>query len=279
MAEPVNYQADPSLCVRCGLCVKDCPAAILRLPPVGAAEMVPDGNDKCYRCQHCLAICPPGAVSILGHRAIASIALTTSHLPEASKVATLMRGRRSVRHYKDENISQHVMDDLLNVASAAPTGRAQRSVQFTVIDDKAKLAAFRERIIARIADLAAKGALPGNRQYFAGIAKAWLDEKKDILFRGAPHFIVASVPKDTACPMQDCVIALSYFELYAAASGLATVWDGMCYWVLTEIVPEAKQWLGIPDEHMIGYCMAFGLPKTKYARTVVHPTHNVVRVG
>jgi len=226
-----------------------------------------------------LAICPPGAVSILGRRAIGSVALTTSHLPEASKVTTLMRARRSVRHYKDENVPQHVLDDLFNVASAAPTGRAQRSVQFTVIDDKEKLAAFRERVVGRIAELAAQGALPGNRQYFAGIAKAWLEEKKDILFRGAPHFVVASVPKDAACPMQDCVIALSYLELYASASGLATVWDGMCYWVLTDIVPEAKQWLGIPDEHMIGYCMAFGYAKTKYARTVVHPTHHVVRVG
>jgi nitroreductase len=62
----------------------------------------------------------------------------------------------------------------------------------------------------------------------------------------------------------------SYFELYAQAHGVGTVWDGLAKWAINELVPESRQRLGTPDDHQIGYCMAFGKPAVRYARTVQH---------
>lgn len=58
----IDFKVDESLCVSCGACVKDCLHQALRMDTYPV--MVDEGH--CIRCQHCLAVCPTGAVSIMG---------------------------------------------------------------------------------------------------------------------------------------------------------------------------------------------------------------------
>ena len=231
--------------------------------------MVDDGASKCYRCQHCLAICPHGAISILGRKPEASLALQ-GNLPTPLAMEALIRGRRSTRLYKEENLPREQIQEMLEIAAAAPTGRNSRCVRWVAIDEREKLAVFREKLLNGIDEKAAREELPPGREGFANFPKAWRESRNDILFRGAPHFLVACVEKDAATPQVDAVIALSYFELLAHTRGVATVWDGLAYWAMTELVPEAREWLGIPENQLIGYCMAFGLPRIPFARTAQH---------
>jgi nitroreductase/NAD-dependent dihydropyrimidine dehydrogenase PreA subunit len=262
------FSVDPELCNRCGRCVVGCPAEILTLASEGPVQLIAEKSDRCYRCQHCLAICPHAAISILGHNPQASL-LLAGNLPSPHSMEVLMRGRRSNRSYKRENVPSEQISEMLDVASAAPTGRNCRGVHWTVIDDYSKLDVFRDRLLNGIEKASAAG-LPPGRESFANYPRAWKEDKIDILFRGAPHFVVTSASRNMATPQVDCIIALSYFELLANTRGLATVWDGLAYWTLTELVPEACEWLGIPEDHVIGYCMAFGLPKIPFQRTVHH---------
>lgn len=66
------------------------------------------------------------------------------------------------------------------------------------------------------------------------------------------------------------MIALTTFELYAQTLGVGTVWDGLAKWIISEILPEFKTRLGIPEDHVIGYAMAFGKPAVNYTRTAQH---------
>lgn len=91
----------------------------------------------------------------------------------------------------------------------------------------------------------------------------------------ASHSVVASASRNVATPQVDCIIALSYCELLASTRGIRTVWDGLAYWTLTELVPEAREWLGIPEDPVIGYCMVLGLPKIPFQRTVQHATPGI----
>ena len=263
------FSVAPELCNRCGRCVADCPAKILTIPSEGPVQLILENARLCYRCQHCLAICPHGAISILGRNPQASF-LLAGNLPSPQSMEVLMRGRRSNRSYKPENVPSEQIREMLEIANAAPTGRNCRGVRWTVIDDRSKLAVFREKLLNGIETAAARGHLPPGRESFADFPRAWKDENIDILFRGAPHFVVTSASRDAATPQVDCVIALSYFELLANARGIGTIWDGLAHWTLTELVPEAREWLGIPEDHVIGYCMAFGLPKIPFQRTVQH---------
>ena len=74
------------------------------------------------------------------------------------------------------------------------------------------------------------------------------------------------------------MIALSYFELFAQTLGVGTVWDGLAKWAINDLLPEFRTRLGIPDDHVIGYAMAFGKPAVQYARTVQYGPPQVHRV-
>jgi nitroreductase len=94
------------------------------------------------------------------------------------------------------------------------------------------------------------------------IAKAKAGE--DGLLRGAPHAVIAVVPKDHMWP-EDASIALTYLELAAHAIGVGACWGGF----LTSAVRNFKglrEYLGIgEDEHVCGAQM-IGYPAIKPTR-------------
>jgi len=262
----LQFAIDESLCTACGLCAKDCPVKIIDLDG-GYPAIAAEKEGRCLQCQHCLAICPEGALSILGNSPQDSRTLR-GNLPDPRQLETLIKGRRTVRQYRDENLDDEVLQNLLNVARHAPTGVNMDQVRFHVIDDKEALAVFRNEVYSALADVVAAGKLPEKRSRFADISKAWQENGIDVLFRGAPHLLVTSVPRNCACPVADCFIAMSYFELYAQSMGVGTVWNGLMKWTLDELIPSLQRRLGIPDDNLLGYVMAFGKPAITYQRTV-----------
>lgn len=264
----LEFKVDEQRCTKCGECVADCPARIIDMDDSFPA-IAPEKEAACYKCQHCLAICPTGAVSILGIRPENSRSLSDKHL-DPDRFETLIKGRRSIRRYQSENLEPELMQRLLEVAWHAPTGVNSRQVRFTVVDDREKLAKLRDEVMAGLARLVREGALPDGLAFFADFVQLWEEKGVDTLFRGAPHFLVASTPNDLPSPLPDCLIAMSYFELFAQANGVGTVWDGLAKWAINDLLPETRQTLGIPDNHLIGYAMAFGKPAVHYARTVQH---------
>ena len=272
----LDFIINSSACTRCGQCVADCPARIIVMEE-GVPTIAPDREAACYRCQHCLAICPVGAVSILGLTPTGSRPLS-GNLPDPDKLENLIKGRRSVRRYMPENLEPELLQRLLDVAWHAPTGMNARDVLFTVVDDREKLAGLRDEVMAGLAKLVREEKLPEGREYFADFVRVWEEKGLDILFRGAPHLLIASAPRQGASPVPDCLIALSYFELFAQSLGVGTVWNGLTKWAINDLLPEARQRLGIPDEHVIGYVISFGRPAVRYFRTVQHRPAKINRV-
>lgn len=264
----LSFEIDRQRCTKCGNCVADCPAMIIAMEN-GYPAIAPEKEATCYKCQHCLAICPTGAVSILGLKPSGSRPLAGGY-PSPDKLEILIKGRRSVRRYKDENLDPALIQRLLEVAWHAPTGMNTRQVRFTVVDDREKMATLRNEVMTGLTRLVMANALPEGMQFYANFIKMWDEKKFDVIFRGAPHLLIASVPKSVASPMPDCLIALSYFELFAQANGVGTVWNGLAKWAINDLLPETRQRLGIPDDHIIGYVMAFGKPAVHFARTVQH---------
>lgn len=271
----LHFTVDKELCVSCGACAEDCLPQAIQME--GEYPSIPN-EEHCMRCLHCLAVCPTGAISILGHDPAESEPLK-GRLPAPEQVATLMKGRRSVRRYKQENVDPALLRRVLDVAAHAPTGVNARQLWVTVIDDTASMDAFRKEVYQRLEDLVRENRMPENprRQFFSSAPELWR-KGLDPIFRHAPHCVLVSNAKDAPCREQDSLIYLSYFELMAQSGGLGTVWCGLLYWCLRLVLPELIPRLGIPETHELGYTMLFGSPAVQYQRTAERGPADVHRV-
>jgi nitroreductase/NAD-dependent dihydropyrimidine dehydrogenase PreA subunit len=259
-----NFQVDEERCIECGECALECPAGVISMDTTPKF----DEEGGCFRCQHCLAVCPTGAVSILGRNPDESEALAGS-FPSPGQMTALIKGRRSVRRYRDEDVAAALIDKLLDIAGHAPTGVNAQDVLFTVVRERSVMNELRREVLERLGKIKEDGGLPEGfiGQYMGGAVKLGQEEGREIIFRGAPQLLITSGPRDSPCPAQDTLIALTTFQLIAHVHDLGTVWDGMFMMALS-LCPELATRLGIPEQHLVGYAMAFGRPAVEYHRTV-----------
>lgn len=270
-----KFTVDASLCTHCGLCVSDCVARIIEQNQKGLPFISQENQGNCYACQHCLAVCPTGAVSVLGKDPKNSIASDDLNLPSLEQMDDLVCSRRSFRSYKDENVDSALLDSLLRALAHAPTGVNAQELTFNLVDDKADMRRFAELLIDALAEAAADAELVERHPFLQNVASMPREAIEKALFRTAPHALIVSAPADAPCAEQDVALSLAYFELLAQSAGLGTVWWGMLKHSLI-IVPQVKAMLGIPQDHVF-YAMLFGVPAIKFARTTQKENVAVVR--
>ncbi len=268
MAFTSGFSVDSATCTACGACAKDCPAGIIEIKDK-CATIAPENDAECLGCQHCLAICPAGAVSVAGCRPEHSPAIKPF---DPASLDNLIRARRSVRRFAPGGVSQETFHRILDAVANAPTGVNIRHRRFTAILDPKVMDEFRDRVAKTV--VADAGRLPEETAWMADMAKSWVERGVDEICRGAPHLLVVSAGPEGACKVPDCLIALSYFDLYAQANGIGTTWCGIVDTVL-RVYPEIRKWLGIPDDHELGYAMLFGPAGVHYARTGQHAPEDV----
>ncbi|OIQ52290.1 Ferredoxin-1 [Pseudodesulfovibrio hydrargyri] len=269
----LNFTVDADKCTRCGECARDCPAGVIDMD--GLPVVRPEREARCIECQHCLAICQPGALGVFGKDPADSLPLK-GMFPVPAKMETLIMGRRSVRRYKKEGVDPALIRHLLDVASHAPTAVNGRPVTLTVMDDPAAMDRLRAEMTAEAVNLLHGDGFPAGWEHVADYVRG-CEDGTDIIFRNAPHVLIASAPEDSFAPMADCHIVMSYFDLLASAHGLGTVWNGMVRAMLTEILPRFRTRLGIPENHLLACVMSFGWPAVKYHRTVQRPGGTIRR--
>ncbi|KAB2887765.1 MAG: 4Fe-4S dicluster domain-containing protein [Desulfobulbaceae bacterium] len=272
----LRFSVDEELCIGCGECASDCPYGVIEMQG-DSPRIAGEREGICIGCQHCLAVCGPGALSIHGLHPEDSLPLA-GRLPTADQLAVLMQGRRSVRRYTGTPVAAGEIQFLLDTVACAPTGINNRQVLFTVIDDCQVMETLRRATYGSLDAVIREGRLPAGMEFFQAMVEDALKNGKDNIFRGAPHLLIVSAPKDSPSPEADCHIALTYFELLAASMGLGTLWSGLAKWALVMIVPEVLQRLGIPENHQVGYMMVFGYPAVTYHRTVQRASTHVNRV-
>lgn len=261
-----QFHVDPAKCIRCGECVNECPVNILVIGDT--VPFVADGRSgDCIGCQHCLAVCPEGAVSVLGLNPEDSYQLDGTEMPSYLQLDRLLRGRRSVRRYLDEDVDSTVIGKLLQTAYHAPSGRNDRRLSFSVIDRREVMNRFREQTYDGLSELVKNSELPAGYEFFVDIVNGWTMYQVDVLFRWAPHLVVATAPIDSPSAEVDTIIALGHFEIAAQGLGLGTLWNGLAKMSIS-LLPELKIPLKVPDQTLIGFTMSFGKPEVSYARSV-----------
>lgn len=266
-----EFTVNQDKCIGCGKCMNVCPGGILYIDSFGKANIksvTEFGWNGCWKCEHCLAVCPTAAISVLGHHPEESL------LPERVETTqrvldSLIANRHSCRRYLHRNVDQKIIEDMLDKLANAPNGGNKQQVEFTLIDDKEQMQRFRKIAYREMERLAEKGIYP------AGFDKASYEQMKgweqtvrpDMLFCGAPHILIPHVPIGRGTPKQDAVIAGTYFELLCASRGLGAVMLTFPLDTL-HLMPDIEALLHIPKEHYIPMIIGFGYPQITYRRGV-----------
>jgi ferredoxin/nitroreductase len=268
-----RFVVDTERCTGCGRCVDVCSGQVLSMVD-GVPEIKPFerfGWSGCWKCQHCLAVCPVGAVSVLGRRPEDSLPRPNALLGE--QMDRLVAYRRSCRRYQSRNVERDLMDRILKDMENVPTGGNSMGLEMTIIDDIDEL----DRIWRFVYDGMEANAARGI--YSAGMSRSMYQtmkrsesalRKDDLLFCGAPHLFIAhkrAKGQWAQDDIADCNIASAYFELICNAHGLGTTIMSYSASVIS-YVAGARRMLGIPDDHYMGLIIGFGYPEIVYARGV-----------
>ncbi len=262
----IDFSVDTDKCVGCGDCALDCLNGVIGMDN-GVPFIREENEDLCIGCQHCLAVCATGALSIFGRDPADSLSLDGA-FPAPGQIDLLFQSRRSIRRYSKEGVDPALIQHLLELVSVhAPTAVNRQQTLLTVVDTPEAMDRFRERATKAALKAFHEGGLPKGLERIGKYLRG-CERGEDVIFRNAPHLLVASAPKDALAPMPDCHIAMTYFELLAVGHGLGTVWNGIARYVIDLIAPDLRELLGIPGDHIIACVMSFGTPAVKYHRAV-----------
>lgn len=232
--------------------------------------------EKCMRCQHCLAICPKGAVTFNGKRPEDSLPVEGPAVPSIVQMENYMRVRRSVRRYRDCDVERQVLERIFKALGNSPTGCNARNLKFTCFSTRKAMDEFREKFIRAIEEHRdGEKLLP---RWLAVPAIQMRKGRGDMFFRGASGMVIISSDETApgvTTPDEDVVIACSYFEMLAQASGLGTCWCGFLKLVQREIPELLVKTLGFRPTTSF-YAVLFGLPAITYQRGVQRDGEAVV---
>lgn len=261
------FDIDPERCTRDGLCAAECPARIIRLlpsDPVPAPE--PDFASFCIRCGHCVAVCPTGAFRLPWLTAEDCEEVRAEDRITPEKAEQFLRGRRSIRTYKETPVERETLERLLALACHAPSAKNSQPWHWTVVATPAEVRRLAGLTIdwmrAYIADRPKVAGLLG----FTRVVAAW-DTGVERVCRGAPHVIVAHADKNWAYGSEDTALALGYLELFATTLGLGTCWAGYFY-AAVNAHPPLFEALNIPKRHKAYGAVMVGYPEYRYRRLV-----------
>jgi len=259
-----KFKVDYQKCVKCGLCIENCPTKALDYDDYKSPKM--DKPKNCMECQHCFAICPVGAISIMDKYPENSDSIRQIN---SDDLLNLIQSRRSIRNYKQENVNPETIQKLKDMLNFVPTGKNNHSLHFSFIENIDVMNDFRSKVNKTILEVFNKKPVQFLSKHFSNYEKVKnaIEKGNDVIFRGAPHLVVVSAPINSACPNQDGVIALSYFELYANSLGLGTCWCGYAHKAI-KMFPNFCEYLQVPQGYSPIYVMLFGYKNIEYKRTI-----------
>ena len=253
---------DTAECISCGACVDVCPARIIELD----AEKHPkirDGREGfCINCGHCAAVCPKGAISLETMPIGELKELPAGWRLTPEKIEAFLKGRRSIRAYKETPVDKETIEKIIDIARYAPTGINRQAVYWAVVHDPKKVHELAALTIEWMMGLVAEKAPIAESLHFPAMVKAW-EAGDDRVCRKAPHAaIVYGLTQDPMAPA-DCVIAMAQFELAAIPFGLGACWAGYLKMALNQYAPARKA-AGLSTKTTFHGAMLFGHPAYEY---------------
>ena len=246
-------------CIKCGLCVNECPENVLKLGENCPEEVC---TENCISCGHCVAICPREAIDSKKTPLINQVSSKTFPKLSSEEAKNFLRSRRSIRSYKEIPVPKEKLIELVNIAHFAPTGSNLQGISYLIVDDKNILDKAIKLTIEKLADDGA------SNKRFNHYIQAYNNEGVDTIFRGAPCLILATADTDFIRGRENSIFSLTYLELYAPSLGLGSCWAGVFEKIALKYYSPMLKLFNIPINKKITGVVMVGYPKYNYPRLI-----------
>lgn len=260
-------KVDKNLCIGCSLCVNDCIVQDIELINNKANIK----NDACFKCGHCIAICPKNAVSTDDYNMNEVKDYNNADFCiDPNNLLNFIKFRRSVRHFKKQDVEVEKLSKIIEAGRFTQTATNSQDVSYIVIKDH--IQQLKEMSLKRLNDMGKYilSNLTPETMKFKKYAQMWVNmyeefklnpNSKDRLFFNAPAIIlvISNNPINAS-------LASSNMELMTNALGLGTFFSGF-FTKAADNNKEIMEFLNLNENQKIVTCMVIGYPNVKYQRT------------
>ncbi|MBU3106998.1 nitroreductase family protein [Clostridium gasigenes] len=246
-------------CIKCGLCVNECPENVLNFGKNGPEEICPE---NCIACGHCVAICPREAID--NKKTPLTNQISSKAFPKLSseEAKNFLRSRRSIRSYKETTVPKEKLIELVNIAHFAPTGSNLQGISYVIVDDRNIL----DKAIKLTIEKLANDELLTKR--FHHYIESYNSKGIDTVLRGAPCLILATADADFTRGRENSIFSLAYLELYAPTLGLGSCWAGVFEKIALNDDSPMLELFNIPKGQKITGAVMIGYPKYNFPRLI-----------
>ena len=280
--ENSKISIDIDNCTKCKECVKDCVANLFYFDQ-NLLRLVDSFEDNCIECGHCEAVCPVNVIQLKFHKeGELEHSSIKEGVPKYNSFLNLVLNRRSIRRFKEKAIPKDLIENLLKIGRYSPTGSNSENVYYTVVQDKAIVAAISKHITSKMIKFTnaledqqgrtfLKKSMP-EEEFNQAVEN--LPKTKRILGRLAQgvdfwcwngELIVIHGDKTIGGITTNGSLAAAHIMLAAEALGLGTCSLGYLTYFINES-QTIRELLKIPKNHIVGYSLTMGYPDVKYKR-------------
>lgn len=163
-----------------------------------------------------------------------------------------IKTRRSVRAYQPKNVEEDKVQELIQLATLAPTATAMQPWGFLVLQSKEKL----DKMSVDIKLFLQKSMKdkPNMEKYYKLVCSP-----KFNVFNGAPTVLAIYGDEASSWRVKDCSLAAANVMLAAHSMGLGTCWIGFAESFMN--TEEFKKANNVPQNYQLVCPLAMGYPK------------------
>lgn len=145
--KPVEVIFNEETCTSCGLCSKVCPGEYLQYQD-GQIKINDNSLFGCIQCGHCMMNCPNNAIQVKGEGISgADLFDLNKNYADYNSLLSLLEKRRSARKFKQQEVSQELIDKIIQAASTGAVSIPPYEVKVLVLSGFDKVQEFADGVV------------------------------------------------------------------------------------------------------------------------------------